>query len=131
MLLIHRTRIEHLSPCCHRCMSTPSFNNSSFSPLVDLHHSRCMNRLGTPQCSDACIEFVCTCSKSGLSATVLRISCLIAAIVASRFSRFETVPSSVNDRRAGCLLLNLCRACSLIHSRQSLICSFVTHSRSS
>ena len=39
------------------------------------------------------------------SATVLRISCLIAAIVASRFSRFETVSSSVNDRRAGCLLL--------------------------
>ena len=52
---------------------------------------------------------MCACSKSGLSATVLRVSCLIAAIVASRFSRFDTVSSSVNDRRAGCLLLNLRR----------------------
>ena len=32
---------------------------------------------------------LCACSKSGLSAAVLRISCLIAAIVASLFSRFE------------------------------------------
>ena len=59
MLFIHPACIEHLSPCCHRCLPTPPFNNSSFSPLVDPHHSRCMNRLGTPQCSDACIEFVC------------------------------------------------------------------------
>ena len=57
-LFIHPACIENLSPCCHRCLTTPPFNNSSFSPLVDLYHSRCMNRLGTPQCSDASVKFV-------------------------------------------------------------------------
>ena len=50
----------------------------------------------------------------GKARSGVRISCLIEAIVASRFSRFETVSSSVNDRRAGCLLLNLRRACSSV-----------------
>ena len=31
----------------------------SLSPLVDLHHSCCMNRLGAPHCPDACMELVC------------------------------------------------------------------------
>ena len=111
VLFIHPTCIEHLSHCCHRCLSTPPFNNSSLSPLVDLHHSRCMNLLGAPQSSGACIEFVCLFQIWPLGSSLDDLL-LIAAIVASRFSRFETVSSSVNDRRAGCLLLNLRRACS-------------------
>ena len=51
---------------------------------------------------------LCACSKSGLSVAVLRISCLIAAIVASRFSQCETVSPTVNDRRAGCLNPSRC-----------------------
>ena len=83
---------------------------SSFSPLVDLQHSRCMNRLRTPQCSDVCIEFVC----------LFQIRSLCSSFENLLFDRstplsgFETVSSSVNDRRAGSLLLNLRRACSSV-----------------
>ena len=122
----HVQCFDHLSLCdprplpkftkCIRCLTTLPFNNSTFSPLVELHHYWCLNKIRVH------------------APTYLRTSCLIVAIVASRFSCWNCF--DICQRLLSWLFASQSSPCLfffwntflLTHSHHSLVCSAITYS---